>query len=171
MTDRAQPLDEETLKLGLLMESAGAQQQLAQTLLESLRVHARDLDGVVREEIRRTLIEELQQVTAETQRAQRALAALRRGANLRGALWGTAIAVISTAIPAAFAQWILPSPGELATLRARRDQLQASIAQLAQSGGRAEWRHCGDAGRLCVRVDKSAPAYGEKADYFVVKGY
>jgi hypothetical protein len=34
-----------------------------------------------------------------------------------------------------------------------------------------ELRRCGDAQRLCVRVDRSAPAYGAGADFFIVKGY
>jgi len=32
-------------------------------------------------------------------------------------------------------------------------------------------RHCGAARRLCVRVDRGAPLYGEAADFLVVKGY
>jgi hypothetical protein len=32
-------------------------------------------------------------------------------------------------------------------------------------------RTCGASARLCVRVDRNAPAYGPGADYLVVKGY
>ena len=42
--------------------------------------------------------------------------------------------------------------------------------RLEQQGGRIDWRHCGEAARLCVRVDRKAPTYGEKADYYVVAG-
>ena len=48
------------MKLGLLMEAAQAQQGLAAQALERLREHTAGLDAVVREEIRATLIEELQ---------------------------------------------------------------------------------------------------------------
>jgi hypothetical protein len=171
MTDRAAPIDDVTMKFGLLMESAQAHQKLAETHLERLRAHTEDLDGVVREEIRRTLVEELAELTAESARAVGALQRMKRAADLRGLVWAFLLAVLATAIPGVFMHWFLPSAGEIDTLRGRRDQLQASLKQLEQRGGRTEWRHCGDTARLCVRIDKSAPAYGEKGDYFVVKGY
>src|SRR5271156_1986128 len=77
MSERAAAIDESTLKFGLLMESAQAHQRLAETQLETLRSHTQDLDGVVRDEIRRTLVEELQMLTAETSRAARALQRVR----------------------------------------------------------------------------------------------
>ncbi len=60
MSERAPAMDDTTMKFGLLMESAQTHQKLADAHLEKLRAHTRDLDGVVREEIRRTLVEELQ---------------------------------------------------------------------------------------------------------------
>jgi hypothetical protein len=56
MSARTQTMDDATMKFGLLMESAQAHQKLAETHLEQLRAHTRDLDGVVRDEIRRTLV-------------------------------------------------------------------------------------------------------------------
>ena len=159
------------MKLGLLMESAEAHQKLAETHLQRLRSHTQDLDGVVRDEIRRTLVEELSELTAETARAADSLRQLRRSANLRGLLWGTAAAVLATAIPGAFLHWMVPSEADIAALGRRRDQLQSNVRGLEQAGGRTEWRRCGDGARLCIRIDKSAPAYGEKGDYLVVKGY
>jgi hypothetical protein len=53
----------------------------------------------------------------------------------------------------------------------QRDALAKSIASLEQRGGKIEWKSCGDPARLCVRVDRKAPVYGEKADYYVAKGY
>jgi hypothetical protein len=170
MNEHAPPADD-VMKFGLLMESAQAHQKLAETHLERLRAHTRDLDGVVREEIRRTLIDELQELTAESTRAAQALRAMKRAANMRGLLWSAGIAVVCTAIPSAIAHWILPSAGEIAALRAERDRLVQSVGRLEQRGGRIDWRHCGDAARLCVRIDRSAPAYGDGADYYIVKGY
>ena len=171
MTDRAVPLDDSTMKLGLLMESAQAHQRTAEAHLEQLRAHTRDLDDVVRDEIRRTLCEELAELTSETARAAGSLRRIRRAADLRALFWGAGIAVLATAIPAAFMHWALPSTDEIASLRLHRDRLKADVQRLEQMGGRTDWRHCGESGRLCVRVDRSAPAYGEKGDYFVVKGY
>src|SRR6202171_6593087 len=73
MSDRAHTMDDATMKFGLLMESAQAHQKLAEAQLDKLRAHTDDLDGVVRDEIRRTLIEELQMLTAESTRATQAL--------------------------------------------------------------------------------------------------
>ncbi len=171
MSESAPAIDDATMKFGLLMESAQAHQKLAETHLEKLRAHTQDLDGVVREEIRRTLLEELQELTAESKRAAQALHGMKRAANLRGLLWSVGVAVLCTAIPSAIARWALPSAREIAALRLERDQLSASIARLVQQGGRVDWRHCGDAARLCVRVDRNAPTYGDKADYYIVKGH
>ncbi|MGD0502487.1 MAG: hypothetical protein ABSD02_07080 [Steroidobacteraceae bacterium] len=171
MSEVAAPIDDATMKFGLLMESAQTHQKLAETHLERLRAHTEDLDDVVREEIRRTLAEELAELTAESSRAAAALRRMKRAADLRGHLWAAALALVATAIPAAFMHWALPSTSEIDSLRGRRDQLQANLKKLEQMGGRAEWRRCGDSARFCVRIDKSAPAYGEKGDYFVVKGY
>jgi hypothetical protein len=80
-------------------------------------------------------------------------------------------AMLCSGIPIALARWALPSSADIATLRARREELAASVAKLEQQGGRIDWRRCGEAKRLCVRVDRKAPSYGEKADYFVIEGY
>jgi len=164
-------MDDETIKFGLLMESAQAHQKLAETHLEKLRAHTQDLDGVVREEIRRTLIEELQMLTAESTRAARALQGMRRAANMRGLVWSLGVAVLCTAIPGAIAHFMLPSAAEISALRVRRDELSSNVAQLEQRGGLVDWRRCGDAGRLCVRVDLKSTPYGANADYYVVKDY
>lgn len=159
------------MKFGLLMESAQAHQKLAETHLEQLRAHTRDLDGVVRDEIRRTLIEELQMLTAESKRATEALQRIRRSATVRVALWSIVIAILCTGVPMLIMRWALPSGSEIAVLRARRDELAASVAALERRGARIDWRRCGETARLCVRVDRRAPTYGEKADYYVVAGY
>ena len=98
MTPVAAPMQEdETLKLGLLMEAAQAQQTLAATALDRLREHTAGLDRVVREEIRATLLEEMQALDEESRRAAEALRRLQRTANLRLILWSTT--VLSTVKP------------------------------------------------------------------------
>jgi hypothetical protein len=167
----AAPVDDQTLKFGLLMESAQAHQTLAETHLAKLQAHTRDLDGVVREEIRRTLIDELKTLTAETDRAARALRHMKHAATVRAFMWNLGLAILCAAIPSVMARYVLPSPAELATLRAQRDALLQNIAGLEQRGGKVDWRSCGNEARLCVRVDRKAPVYGEKSDYYVIKGY
>ena len=90
---------------------------------------------------------------------------------MRGAAWSVGAAVLCTLVPLGVARWALPSAAEIAALRARRDEISADLARLEQQGGRIDWRRCGDAKRLCIRVDRKAPIYGDKADYYVIEGY
>jgi hypothetical protein len=164
-------MEDLTMKLGLLMEAAQSQQALATTTLAQLREHTGALDGVVREEIRHTVVEELREVADDSRRAADSLRALQRVASLRIAVWSLGIATLATGIPFGLAWWLLPARADIATLRLTRDQLNTSVELLSARGGRAAVRHCGPAQRLCVRVDRGAPAYGEAGDYFVIKGY
>jgi hypothetical protein len=163
--------EDNTLKLGLLMEAAHSQQALAETALERLNAHARELDTVVRDEIRHTLVDELQIVMNESRRAAEALRGLSQSANLRTVLWNFGLTLLCSAVPLFLEWWFLPSQGELAALRAKRDELTSNVARLERRGARIDVRRCGGTDRLCVRVDRKAPVYGESGDYYVVKGY
>jgi hypothetical protein len=162
---------DEAMKLGLLMEAAQAQQRLGEESLERLAGHLRDLEAIVRDEIRRTVGEEMGSVAGESRRALESLQRLRRAANMRVFLWTVSMAAVCCAIAMAEAWWLLPSQREIAALHARRDALSASIARLQERGGSIDLRRCGPRRRLCVRVDRHAPAYGAHADYLIVKGY
>jgi hypothetical protein len=172
VTERNQPAEDETLKFGLLMESAQAHQKLAETHLTKLLAHTQGLDDVVRDEIRRTLIEEFQALSAETDRAAAAMSAMKRAANVRAIAWNLGIALLCTAIPGAIAHFAWPSKSEITGLRAQRDALAYNLAELERRGGKVDWRQCGSAARLCVRIDRKAPVYGKKGEeYLVVDGY
>jgi uncharacterized protein involved in exopolysaccharide biosynthesis len=158
------------MQFGLLLDSAHAQQKSAAEHLEALKAHTRDLDSIVRDEIRRTLVEELQQLNAEINSALRALKSMGRAASFRAASWSVGLAAAAALIPGALVWWLTPSTAELASLRSQRDMLRANVARLEAQGARVEWRRCGEAQRLCVRVERGAPAYGEAGDYFIVKG-
>ena len=162
---------DDTLRFGLLMEGAQTHQRLAETQLQTLRAHTQGLDAVVRDAIRRTLVEELQALTEECDASVRALRDMRRAANLRGLLWSIATVLICTVIPAAIAHLALPSEAAVAALKTQRDSLARDVARLELQGGKVEWRVCGDAARLCVRIDVKAPIYGEHRDFYVVQGY
>jgi hypothetical protein len=159
------------MKIGLLLEAAQGQQAAAATALAQLREHTSGLDAIVREEIRHTLIEELAALTEESRRALYSLRRLQRLAGVRAAAYSAALGVLSALLPLAAAWWLLPSRGEITTLRAAHEQLTDSIARLTAQGAQAQLQHCGTSRRLCVRVDRSAPPYGAAGDYFVVKGY
>lgn len=169
MSDGA--MGDEVMRLGLLMEAAQAQQRLGEESLERLAQHTRDLEAIVRDEIRRTVAEELGNVASESRRAAQSLQSVRRAANVRVLSWTVCIAAVCSGVAMGEAWWMLPSQRDIAALRAQRDALAANIARLRERGGLIELRRCGDRGRLCVRVNRHAPAYGADADYLIVKGY
>jgi hypothetical protein len=94
----------------------------------------------------------------------KALNTLRRDADLaaqamrqlrRLTLWQSAwrhvtTALCAMAITVLAVWWYVPSVNEMSTLRTERDQLQASIDDLARRGGRIVMNTCG--GRLCIEV-------------------
>ena len=129
----------------------------------------RDLDLIVRQEIRSALAEEFQALGAAGCRAAEALEGVRRAASVRVALWAVVVVASCSAVPLTLAWAVLPSRAEIARLSAERDRLAASIAELERLGGKVDLRRCGPAGRLCVRVERAAPAYGAHSDYLLVK--
>ncbi|MGJ7582871.1 hypothetical protein ACSFA3_22100 [Variovorax sp. RHLX14] len=59
---------------------------------------------------------------------------------------------------------------EKAALQEEVVQLQANANDWAKQGGRIKLERCGEASRLCVRVNKSV-SYGKDNDHFVLRGY
>lgn len=171
MSSETPAVDDGTVKLGLLMEAAHSHQELADASLRRLQAHTQDLDQVVRDEIRRAFVAELGALIDEGARTADMLRSMRHAATARLGWWGALIGVAPGIAVTLLLGWWLPTSGQLAALRAEQARLSAGIAQLADGGGRIDLRHCGDSARLCVRVDRRAPAYGEQADYLVVRGY
>jgi len=163
-------MDQDSVKLGLLMETAQTHQKLAETAIEKLSQHTQSLEAVVRDQIQRALVDALKTVHVEAQRAVEALQRIKRQANARVTLWTLGLTVISVAIALFIAWWVLPTTAEIARLRTERDELSSNLVVLNQRGARADLRRCG-AGHVCVRVDLSAPRDGESSDYMVIKGY
>ena len=164
-------MDDTTMKLGLLMEAAQAQQKAAESSLKKLKAATNELATVVREEVHRVVMEELHSLADESKRASDALRTVRRTANVRALMWSVGTTLLCSAIPLALACWTIPSRAEIAALRAKHDELATQIANLEKRGGRIDLRRCGDGARLCVRVDRKAPIYGEQSDYLIVRGY
>jgi hypothetical protein len=171
MTSDTSAVDDGTLKFGLLMETAHSQQDLVEGSLQRLDAHTQELDRVVRDEIRRAFVAEFAELMDEGARAADVLRSLGRAVTHRTAWWGAIIGVLPSLMVALLLSWWLPTPREIAALRIEHARLSDAIARLADSGGRIDLRRCGDSSRLCVRVDRHAPAYGEQSDYLVVRGY
>ena len=156
-------MDQDSVKLGLLIEAAHTHQKLAEAAIANLEV-------AVRDQVRRTLMDGLRTLHQETEAAVEALQRAKRAANVRLTFLPFGLTAIATAI-AIFVAWcILPTPAEVAALRSQREELASNIESLNQRGGRVDLRRCGP-GRLCVRVDLHASRYGDSSDYLVIKGY
>jgi hypothetical protein len=164
-------MNEDTMKLGLLLEAVQTQQKTADASLQRLERHTQGLDELVREQVRRALVDELAALGEAGDHAVQVLRSLARRANLRIWLWTLVTAASSAVCAGMVLAWLLPSRADVAALRLQRDQLSAAVARLARLGCRIDLRRCGEAGRLCVRVDRKAPAYGERSDYLVLMGY
>jgi uncharacterized protein YPO0396 len=164
-------MDDTTMKLGLLMEAAQAHQKAAESSLKKLKATANDLAGIVRDEVRHVVTEEFQSLTTDSRRASDALHEVQRAANVRALVWSVGITTLCSAIPLLLTCWIIPSRAEISALRAKHDELATKIASLEERGGRIDLRRCGAGARLCVRVDRKAPTYGDQSDYLVVRGY
>jgi hypothetical protein len=156
---------------GSLSEPAHSQEREVRAAIEQLGAVARDLELVVRQEIRSALAEEFQALGDASHRAAEALENVRRAASLRIALWMVGVVAMCSTIPVAVAWSVLPSRAELARLRAEQDRLEANVAVLERRGGNVDLRRCGSDSRLCVRIERAAPAYGAQSDYLIVKGY
>jgi len=163
-------MDQDSVKIGLLIEAAQTHQKLAEAAIEKLNERAQGLGAVMRDEIRGAVTEEMKIVQSETRGAVEALQRVKRAANARVTFWTIGVTAIAAAVALFVTRWILPTPAEITTLRTERDELASNIAILNQHGARADVRRCGT-GRLCVRVDLKAPRYGEGSDYLVIRGY
>ena len=168
MTD---PAPEHAVSIGLLLETAQSHQDLAEASLRRLQSHTAGLDEVVRDAVRRTVTAEYAALADHCNEVIESIRRLGRAATLRSLWTGAVLAIAPGVIVLAAVQYWLPSQSQIAALRTQQSILQENVTRLAQIGGRIDVRHCGDGGRLCVRVDRHAPIFGEHSDYFVIQGY
>jgi hypothetical protein len=151
--------------LGRVLETVHAQQSQIHGLLATLDTRSRDLDSTMGEAVQRAFMD------AAGLRAAEKLSQIHRATGMRFALWSFGIVSACSLVPTVLTWMMMPSRAQVTQARESLDQLSAGIARLSREGGRIDLRHCGEADRLCVRVDRKAPFYGENADYAVVKGY
>ncbi len=164
-------MKEEEIGSGSLPEATRRLLPEVHALIDELGAVAHRLENVVRQEIRSALVDEFQALGDASHRAAQALGTVRRAASLRIALSAVGVVTVCSMIPLVVAWSVLPSRAELEQLRAERDRLEANVAVLERRGGNVDLRRCGSDSRLCVRIERTAPAYGAQSDYLIVKGY
>jgi len=134
-------------------------------MLASLESRSRDLDASVVEAVQRALMQ------AGGSRVAEHLAQVHRASSIRVARWSFGVVSGCALLPALLSWMLMPSRAQLLQARQTFDQLSAAVAQLSREGGRIELRRCGAANRLCARIDRKSPLYGESADFMVLEGY
>jgi hypothetical protein len=159
------PTDIAPVELGQILETVHAQQAQLHGMLASLESRSRDLDASVGEAVQRALMQ------PAGLRAAEKLAQVHQATSVRLARWSFGLVSGCALVPALLSWMLMPSRTQLLQARQTFEQLSAGIAQLSREGGRVELRHCGTANRLCVRIDRKSPLYGESADFMVLKGY
>ena len=119
----------------------------------------------------------LKDLQEDVERARGVVTDLQRF-SLRRAAWQHAwVALVTIAITLLAVWWYVPRVSEMTALRAERQQLQASIEDLAARGGRIKLDNCGKSGErklLCVLVDPTAGRFtnAQNTDiYMIAKGY
>jgi hypothetical protein len=151
--------------LGHVLESVHAQQSQIHGLLATLDTRSSDLHSALGDAVQRAFME------AAGVRATEKLSQLHRATGMRFALWSFGIVSACSLVPTILTWTLMPSRAQLLQARQSLDQLSIGIARLTGEGGRIDLRHCGQADRLCVRIDRKAPFYGENSDFAVLKGY
>lgn len=151
--------------LGQVLEAVHAQQSQIRVMLTTLDTRSRDFDSALAEAVQQAFLD------AAGLRAAERLSQIHRATGMRFALWSFGIVSCCSLVPAAASWMLMPSRTQVTQARQDLDRLSAGIARLSGEGGRIEMRHCGEAARLCVRVDRKRPFYGENSDYAVLKGY
>ncbi|HEV2702716.1 MAG TPA: hypothetical protein VGV09_13870 [Steroidobacteraceae bacterium] len=148
-----------------ILENVHAQQTKIHGLLATLDTRSRALDSTLGEAVQRAFMD------AAGLRAAATLSQVHRATGARFARWCCGIVSVCALVPVLLSWLLMPSPTRVLQARQSQTELSARVALLSREGGRMELRHCGAAQRLCVRIDRKAPLYGEGADFMVVKGY
>jgi hypothetical protein len=142
------------------------------------RAQAQQFGKEVAAEARKALEDGAAQANSAARSLQLASQQLRRQNTLRvaGVTAGCSFGILAAVIAAV---WLyLPSKSEMESLRAEREQLQASIEDLSNRGGRLKHSMCGAAGetkRFCVLIPAKSDTYhvseNPNAIYVIPVGY
>ncbi|MGC8518106.1 MAG: hypothetical protein ACP5P4_06195 [Steroidobacteraceae bacterium] len=159
----------ESLEVGLLLDTVQSQQRLAGETLAQLDVQLQSLERVVRAEVARAAHEAFLEISVEADEVRARLGGLHRTLGTRTAVWSVAAALASAVVAVLAVRLLTPTSAQIDALRARRALFAADIRRLREYGGAVELRRCGARGRLCVRVQRTGPAFGAHGNFLLVK--
>ena len=162
-------MNEDIMKLGLLMEILSRATEGGQQHLYRLQACTGNLDGVVREEIRRTLIEELRELMAEGKAAAQALRRLRCVADWRTGLFGLCWPPRPAPCRGSSCAHSTMET-EIERLRGERAQLVGRCRPVASVRRRHRLARCGPNNAcVCGSIVKGRPMGAEQADFLPAK--
>jgi len=81
------------------------------------------------------------------------------------------VALVAIVVTLVAVRWYVPSVSDMQALRTERSELEASISDLEQRGGKLQISPCGPERRLCVAVQDYTGIFGKDGDYRIAKGY
>ncbi|MGH8322180.1 MAG: hypothetical protein ACRETD_00040 [Steroidobacteraceae bacterium] len=163
--------EDQELKIAALIDALEAEHARVRAAMEALNATSARLQQSVAQAARLSMQEALQGLHGELERAQRVVVDLQRLSLWRAAWQHAMVALIAIVVTLVVVSWYVPSGSDMQALRTEKGQLEASIADLEQRGGKLQIGHCGPEHRLCVAVDDYAGIYGKAGDYRIAKGY
>ncbi len=166
MQDEAQEL-----KIAALIDALDQEHARVRAAMEALNATSARLQQAIAQAARVSMQEALQGLHGELERAQQVVIDLQRLSLWRAAWQHAMVALVAIVITLVAVSWYVPSVSDMQALRTEKSQLEASIADLEQRGGKLQISHCGPERRLCVAVDDYAGIYGKAGDYRIAKGY
>lgn len=170
-------MDGEERKIALLIAAFDQEREHTAQATAALRQVIEGLGEKVDSATGVAVAKALNTLRREADLAAQAMQKLRRLTLWQSAWRHVTTALCAIAITVLAVWWYVPSVSEMSALRAERDQLQASIEDLTQRGGRIKLNSCGNSGdrkRLCVLVDQTAGKFGNAQSgeiYMIAKGY
>jgi hypothetical protein len=163
--------EEQELKIAALIDALEAEHARVQQAMKALNATGARLEQAVAQAARVSMQEALQGLHGELGGVQRLMCDLQRLSLWRAAWQHAWMALVVIAVTLLAVWWYVPSASDMQALRSEKAQLEASIAELKQRGGRLKLSHCGPERRLCVAVDDYGGIYGKAGDYRIAKGY
>ena len=169
--------EQQELRIAALLDALDSEHARVREAMVELKATGVTLQRDVKSAAASAVQDALKALQGDIESARRVVVDL-QGLSLWRAAWQhVMVALVAILITLLAVWWYVPSVSEMSAFRAERDQLQASIADLTQRGGRIKLNSCGNSGdrkRLCVLVDQTAGRFGNAQSgeiYMVAKGY
>jgi hypothetical protein len=164
--------------MGMLIAAFDAEHERLKIAIGALQKVGGQLSIEVKSAAQGAVNAALSGLNAEVQKASHTLVDMQRLSLWRAALQHLVVAVVAIATTLFAVWWYVPPAAEIAALRAERDQLQASVEELSNGGGRLKHSMCGAPGdpkRFCVLVPAHAATWSsvdsKQAVYVIPVGY